>query len=977
MRKSPPAKDSVQKASAGQKKAEAFVQQIFLQAGEKRQLSTGEKLIEQGRESEKMFFIESGNVVLILQAEDGSSIELARRGPGEVLGELSMLLGLTTTNAAVAEGPLTVIEVEQTKLLALLADNPIKVGQLFKVVATYLSERISELSGKMRNNVVTSQVPAKTSQMPSADISRARQTFGLEKDAQLIGVYQCSVRREMNAIKEANAHFGELYLFESHLCFDLKMFAFHKQMVLDAAEIVSFLKSSEEQHCVEVQSKGQSIEVLIPDGFEEAIIVMEACRVKAKAALVLREQSSVTELSQRDEEAAKLEDFKTMVEPIISTEKEKQASNKLVDLELKEEDWKHFLSVAKQRTYKKGEYVLTEGQATATLYQIVRGRLRVELVVAGQAAAVVVGYRSAGEMLGETSLLKEGRATASIAADEDTTVICIEGKSLEQLFATHPALPSRFFCFLASYQADRLYKQTQSMAESKSPSVTVPMSMRLSIGEVMGNQAFIGIIRKFIKATAEDSQTEDATKFKAYLQAFDLYVAAQDYAYIVDPSVLQAEAEKLTTKYISDRKSTSNLEFILDDTKMAFMAEMDKFKSKSLSTSQARKLFEPISQAILTHLESECFEAFLASSHYRYILDIKAKEDIVPSLDDFKVIRVLGEGGFGQVIDVVKRDCGCHYAMKVMQKEVMKQNLGSSWRRKIASEQQIMSILNHPFMVNLKYAFQNSEFLILVMDLVPSGDLSEFVLTKRRLTPEQVRWAVMEVVEVMAYVHSQSILYRDLKPENLLVDDEGHVRLIDMGLAARIDEKHPYRTSRVGTDCYMAPEVRWARRRRQPYGKSADWYTIGVLLYEFTHGALPFSSRDTEQPIYRGGQFPTKECQSLCENLLSQSHKDRIGSGPTGSDEVKGHEYFKGIDWDIVAACKIPSPMKGVKGVPKRKKDKEMQAQRTAGDIAEADKADVDEEQLKEYNIDSWNFVSPSAITEEYMESVYACVSSI
>ena len=130
-----------------------------------------------------------------------------------------------------------------------------------------------------------------------------------------------------------------------------------------------------------------------------------------------------------------------------------------------------------------------------------------------------------------------------------------------------------------------------------------------------------------------------------------------------------------------------------------------------------------------------------------------------------------------QVIDVVKRDCGVHYAMKVMQKEAMKQNLGSSWRKKIAMEQQLLAALEHPFMVNLKYAFQNPEFLILVMDLVQSGDLSEFVLTKKRLTGPQVNWALMETVEVFGYMHSCQIMYRDLKPENLLVDDDGHVRL--------------------------------------------------------------------------------------------------------------------------------------------------------------------------------------------------------
>ena len=274
----------------------------------------------------------------------------------------------------------------------------------------------------------------------------------------------------------------------------------------------------------------------------------------------------------------------------------------------------------------------------------------------------------------------------------------------------------------------------------------------------------------------------------------------------------------------------------------------------------------------------------------------------------------------------------------------------------------------------------------------------------------------MEVVEVFGYMHSSMIMYRDLEPENLLVDNEGHVRLIDMGLATRFSESSPTRTSRVGTDCYMAPEVRWARKWRQPYGVSCDWYTVGVLLYEFANGALPYTARDTDSLVYREGDFPSTACQHLCEELLSQDYKTRLGSGPRGVLEIKEHAYFTDVDWELVPACTLPSPMKGVKGVPKRKKDKETQAQRTACNIAEADKAEVDSERVQapcehgscpapphgdlvfpprpvspagmrpqpprgdvwqEYNVGTWDFVSPKAVTEEYMASMYQCVSSI
>ena len=160
-------------------------------------------------------------------------------------------------------------------------------------------------------------------------------------------------------------------------------------------------------------------------------------------------------------------------------------------------------------------------------------------------------------------------------------------------------------------------------------------------------------------------------------------------------------------------------------------------------------------------IEGQCYSSFLASDHFAYILELKAKEGIIPGLPDFRLIRVLGQGGFGQVLEVVKRDCGKHYAMKVMHKEMMRRCLGSSWRKKIALEKELMASLNHPFLVNLAYAFQNTEFLVLVMDLVPAGDLSDFVLTKKRLTESQVRFVLMEVVCVMYYCHTQMVRHRD------------------------------------------------------------------------------------------------------------------------------------------------------------------------------------------------------------------------
>lgn len=305
----------------------------------------------------------------------------------------------------------------------------------------------------------------------------------------------------------------------------------------------------------------------------------------------------------------------------------------------------------------------------------------------------------------------------------------------------------------------------------------------------------------------------------------------------------------------------------------------------------------------------------------------------------------------------------------------MRKCFAGSWRQKIWLEKDLMASMNHPFMVNLAYAFQNPVFLVLVMDLVPAGDLSDYVLTKKRLTVEQVRTVIMETVCVIHYCHTQMVLYRDLKPENLLIDHLGHIRLIDMGLATRMTAKTPKRMSRVGTECYMAPEVRWAKDRRQPYGVSADWYTVGVLLYEFSAGDLPYENPEADVPKYEEFKFSDPNAQDLVKKLLIQDHNARIGSGPEGVADIQRHPYWGGIEWDLVPLKKFVSPcaeLKEGKSSKKKRQEKENAAIDVAKEFAAADN-----EEDHSQPVENWDFVAPMAIVDEYMENMYHCVSAI
>jgi len=642
-------------------------------------------------------------------------------------------------------------------------------------------------------------------------------------------------------------------------------------------------------------------------------------------------------------------------------------------MDLTEADWALFLSGAKQMRFKKGDSVLREGMPTRALYQILQGSLRVELQLKDQPTAVVVGHRGPGEMFGETSLLKSGNATASIVTDSDEAIlVCVDGTYLESLFSSHPKLPGRFFAFLASYQAKRLRLLTAAFSKDKHE-VAGQHLANVSIGEIFQNPAYMGIFRKFMSKTADDET--DASVKESYVMSlamFEFWMDVQDFRSEPDPPVLQEMGTRIYEHFVKE-DGVMRLSCFSADDRAEIKAELDKLTSGQLEIKEGRKVYDKAQDSAVAAIEEQCYSSFLASDHFAYILELKAKEGFIPGLPDFRLIRVLGQGGFGQVLEVVKRDCGKHYAMKVMHKEMMRRCLGSSWRKKIHLEKDLMACLNHPFLVNLSYAFQNTEFLVLVMDLVPAGDLSEFVLTKKRLTVEQVRFVMMEVVCVVGYCHHQNVLYRDMKPENLLIDEAGHVRMIDMGLAARVTKKQPKRRSRVGTDCYMAPEVRWAKDRREPYGISCDWYTIGVLMYEFSAGTVPYAHPEEEVPQYRPHDFKDPDAENLVRSLLNQDHTQRLGCGTGGLAEILDHPYWRGIEWDLVPLKKFDSPCKNLKAPPKRKKDKENLAVQIANDISEAEREEPDQE----YNVANWDFVSPTAVVEEYMENMYQCVSAI
>jgi len=290
------------------------------------------------------------------------------------------------------------------------------------------------------------------------------------------------------------------------------------------------------------------------------------------------------------------------------------------------------------------------------------------------------------------------------------------------------------------------------------------------------------------------------------------------------------------------------------------------------------------------------------------------KESVLCSMtpSDFQQIKQIGKGSFGEVYQVKKltgtKSKGQIYAMKILNKTSLK----TKDRLRTVLERRILTSFNHPNLVNCHYAFQTTSDLYLILDYVAGGDL--FSLLGFTFTEDQVKFVCAELVLAITHLHRNCILYRDLKPENILIDESGHVKLTDFGLSKLLKHREEITGSFCGTVEYMAPEI----VSKEGHGLAADYWSMGVLIYEMLFGKLPFrgnngNRKETMQQIMHAKlKMPsdiTKPTQAILRDFLKRTYKKRLGYGPDGENMIKNHIYFEQYDWNLLFQRRYKSNM--------------------------------------------------------------------
>lgn len=274
-------------------------------------------------------------------------------------------------------------------------------------------------------------------------------------------------------------------------------------------------------------------------------------------------------------------------------------------------------------------------------------------------------------------------------------------------------------------------------------------------------------------------------------------------------------------------------------------------------------------------------------------------------IDDFHTVSVIGKGGYAKVLLVKKKLTGEYFALKILKKEFIEKRKQEA---SVATEREILTKVSHPFVIHFHGSFQNEKKLYFVLEYCPGGELYNLLRKKKRFREDRVKFYAAQIVLALEHLHKQDVIYRDLKPENVLIDSKGYIRITDFGLS-KTNTKDDSAVSMVGTREYFAPEI----LLKTGYGKAVDWWCLGSIIYEMIIGLPPFYTNNVQELYerikFKNPKYPDQlpaNLRSLLEGLLQKDPTQRLGYD--SADSVKKHPWFENVNWNALLLMKYDAP---------------------------------------------------------------------
>lgn len=282
-------------------------------------------------------------------------------------------------------------------------------------------------------------------------------------------------------------------------------------------------------------------------------------------------------------------------------------------------------------------------------------------------------------------------------------------------------------------------------------------------------------------------------------------------------------------------------------------------------------------------------------------------------LDDLEFGVTLGQGGYGRVdLVTLKEDKETAFALKMQRKgDIMKHDCFP----RVLRERKLLVACNHPFCIKLIASWQDNDMLYMLFPIAIGGEMKNLLKTKTKLPENEAQFYAAEVAAALMYLHSNNVVYRDVKAANVMLDARGHVRMVDFGFAKAIFGPTE---SVLGSVLYMAPEI----IQRVGYGFGVDWWALGVLVFLMLSGDFPFYGKTNDEVLWAIQRNPieypasiTGAAKKLCSGLMTRKTTGRLGAAGQPTDttkewQVAAHPWFAHINWTDLVEMKIEPPMK-------------------------------------------------------------------
>ena len=314
--------------------------------------------------------------------------------------------------------------------------------------------------------------------------------------------------------------------------------------------------------------------------------------------------------------------------------------------------------------------------------------------------------------------------------------------------------------------------------------------------------------------------------------------------------------------------------------------------------------------------------------------------------EDFEKLKLIGKGSFGEVYLVQFKTNNKYYAMKILDKKTI---ISFNQEEHTKTERDLMVKVNCPFIIDIKFAFQDKQYLYLLTEFMQGGELFFHLFREKRFNNEKAKFYTIEIILAIDFLHKKKMIYRDLKPENVLIDKEGHIKLTDFGLSKILSKEKEKTYTICGTPQYLAPEILTG----DGYDDSVDWWSLGCILYKMLIGGDPFyfpKDESLSPQMYEAKIFfpdyVSEQAQDLIKKLLVTNPKKRLGWGQDGVEKIKKHRYFVGVNWEKAWKKELEPPF-----IPEIKDEL---------DLKYFDKGFTEE------RVESYSDIEPSSLTDDF-----------